>query len=285
MSTHRRPLAGGLIDCSLAGPTLESASNMHGLSRVIPSGRNETSGHGGGDDDDLFDLPTLGADGLDLSPVAMRRHDDALPLYGLGGLGGGGMPYRARGEHPISEVRRGPPDREFCGFPAFRTHPDGAGSRPAWAGAERSAWASRPPIARAPPAKPRPDAAPSGSRDPQKPRIVTPEEIQIRKFNEERARQRQQAQQQLAAPRQQPHQLTQVAAAESAQLKPCPLCARTFLAERIELHVRTCQLQRQVNGADAAGMPAPTANQAAISYDDEFALKLSELQGLLRRER
>jgi hypothetical protein len=135
----------------------------------------------------------------------MRRHDDALPVYGLGGLGGGGMPYRTRGEHPISEVRRGPPDREFCGFPAFRTHPDGAGfkDRPAWAGAERSAW-SRPPIARAPPAKPRPDAAPSGSRDPQKPRIVTPEELQISNFNEERAQQRQQAHQQLAAPRLQP---------------------------------------------------------------------------------
>jgi len=53
-------------------------------------------------------------------------------------------------------------------------------------------------------AKPRSDAAPSGSRDPQKPRIVTPEELQISNFNEERAQQRQQAHQQLAAPRLQP---------------------------------------------------------------------------------
>ena len=57
LATQRRPLAGGVIDCSLVNPALPSASSMQ---RPRP-----TSAHGG---DDLFDLPTLGADGLALLP-------------------------------------------------------------------------------------------------------------------------------------------------------------------------------------------------------------------------
>ncbi len=83
-------------------------------------------------------------------------------------------------------------------------------------------------------------------------------------------------------------------------LRPCPRCSRNFLAERIESHLRSCQINGPSaqgplpHGADAAaaGTQVAHANHAgdsslaalaALSYDEEFSAKLSELHGLLQR--
>ncbi len=102
----------------------------------------------------------------------------------------------------VEPDRARPTNRDVSGFPSdFRPHSSGGGFRggTARAAADRSSWGyGTKNLARPPPGNPRSGPAASGNPGP---RTITPEEIQIRKFNEERARQRQLAQQQSSGPR------------------------------------------------------------------------------------